>query len=305
MVFLQYVAPMDWDKLRVFYTVAQSQSFTKAGEALNLSQSAISRQVAALEEHLQVTLFHRHARGLLLTEQGDILFRTVSEVFTKLSATENALMESKERPRGPLRITAPVTFGTTWLAPQMAEFMELYPEIQVSLLVDDRELDLLMREADAAIRVVPAKQSDLIQRPLVTLHNSVYASNEYLRLRGVPKDAEDLDNHSLITYGDDVRMPFPEMNWLLSVGRKTKDERKSVFKINNLSGMMKAVESGMGIAALPDYMVQGAKGLTKILPELKGPEAEAYFTYPTELRHSKRIKVFKEFVQRKLAEYRF
>ncbi len=296
---------MDWDKLRIFYTVAQSQSFTKAGEALNLSQSAISRQVAALEERLQVTLFHRHARGLLLTEQGDILFRTVSEVFTKLSATENALMESKERPRGPLRVTAPVAFGTIWLTQHMNEFHELYPEIQVTLLVDDRELDLLMREADAAIRIVPAKQPDLIQRPLVTLHSSVYASNDYLRLRGVPKKAEDLDNHNLITYGDDMRLPFPEINWLLLAGRQGKEDRKPVFKVNNISGMLKAVESHLGIAALPDYMMQGVKSVTKILPELKGPSADAYFTYPTELRHSKRVKVFKEFLQRKLSEFRF
>jgi DNA-binding transcriptional LysR family regulator len=296
---------MDWDKLRIFYTVAQSQSFTKAGEALNLSQSAVSRQVAALEERLQVTLFHRHARGLLLTEQGEILFQTVSEVFTKLSATENALMESRDRPRGPLRVTAPVGFGTVWLTKHIGEFHELYPEIQLTLLMDDRELDLLMREADAAIRLNPAKQPDLIQRQIVTLHNSVYASNEYLRLRGVPKNADDLDNHILITYGDEGQLPFPEMNWLLTAGRKVKAERKPVFKINNLSGIMHAVESGAGIAALPDYLAHSAKGITKILPELKGPPADVYFTYPSELRHSKRVKVFKEFIQRKLAEFRF
>jgi DNA-binding transcriptional LysR family regulator len=296
---------MDWDKLRIFYTVAQSQSFTKAGEALGLSQSAVSRQVAVLEDHLQVTLFHRHARGLLLTEQGDILFRTVSEVFTKLAATENALLESKERPRGPLRITAPVAFGTMWLTRYMSEFHELYPEIQMTLLVDDREFDLLMREADAAIRVIPAKQPDLIQKPLVTLHNSVYASNDYLRRRGVPRSVEDLDNHNLVTYGDDVRLPFPEINWLLSAGLKDKEERKPVLRINSLPGMLKAVEAGLGIAGIPDYLAHGVKGITKVLPELKGPVAEAYFTYPSELRHSKRLKVFKDFIQRKLAEFKF
>ena len=179
------------------------------------------------------------------------MFKTVSDVFTKLAATENALMESKERPRGPLRITAPVAFGTMWLTQHMNEFHELYPEIQVSLLVDDRELDLLMREADAAIRVVPAKQPDLIQRPLVTLHNSVYASNDYLRRRGVPKKLEDLDNHNLVTYGDDVRLPFPEINWLLGAGLKAKEERKPVLRINSLPGILRAIESGLGIAAFP------------------------------------------------------
>ncbi len=296
---------MDWDKLRIFYTVAQSQSFTKAGDVLGLSQSAVSRQVATLESHLQVILFHRHARGLLLTEQGEILFRTVSDVFTKLAAAENALMESKERPNGPLRVTSPVAFGTLWLTPHMKEFHTLYPDIQVTLLVDDRELDLLMREADAAIRVVPAHQPDLIQRPLVTLHNSVYASHDYLRQRGVPKTASDLDDHDLIAYSDDVRLPFPEVNWLLAAGYKDKAGRKPVFKINSLPGMLRAVESHLGIAALPDYMVQGASNVARILPELKGPTTDAYFTYPTELRHSKRIKVFRDFMQRKLTEFRF
>jgi DNA-binding transcriptional LysR family regulator len=296
---------MDWGKLRFFYTVAQAQSFTKAASLLNLSQSAISRQISALEGELQVTLFHRHARGLLLTEQGEILFRTVSEVFTKLAATENALMESKERPRGPLRITAPVAFGTMCLIPYFTEFHALYPDIQIILLVDDHELDLLMREADAAIRVGVSKQSDLIQRPLVTLHNSLYASNDYLRVHGVPAKPEDLDNHDIIVYADDMRLPFPEINWVLTIGRKAGTERRPILKINNLSGMLKAVESGLGIAALPDYMVQGAKDITKILPNLNGPTAEAFFTYPTELRHSKRIKVFKDFIERKLSEFKY
>src|SRR5437868_11699265 len=209
---------MDWDKLRVFHTVATAQSFTHAGEMLNLSQSAISRQISALEESLQVDLFHRHARGLLLTEQGEILFKTVGDILTRLSAAENALLESKERPRGPLKITAPVAIGTTWLTPHMREFAEAYPEILVTLLVDDRELDLTMREADVAIRLFPAKHPDLIQKLLTTLNNSLYASNEYLRVHGVPKKPQDLSSHRLVTFGEDIRLPFAEVNWVLKAG---------------------------------------------------------------------------------------
>ncbi len=296
---------MDWDKLRIFYTVAQALSFTRAGERLGLSQSAVSRQISALEDRMQVDLFHRHARGLLLTEQGEILYKTVAEVFTKLSATENALMESKERPRGPLKITAPVAFGTMWLTPLMGEFMELYPEITVTLLVDDRELDLSMREADAAIRLYPAKQPDLIQKTLVTVHNSLYASNDYLRVHGVPASAGDLDRHHLITYGEEGRLPFAEVNWILGVGSKGKEERRASFKVNNLVGILKAVVGGLGIGGLPDYMVQGYPGISKVLPDVKGPPATTYFVYPSELRNSKRIKVFKDFLVNKLTTTRF
>lgn len=293
---------IDWDKLRIFHTVATSQSFTRAGEVLNLSQSAISRQISALEESLQVALFHRHARGLLLTEQGDILFRAVSEILSKLAAVENALLESKERPRGPLRITAPVAIGTTWLTPHMREFCELYPEINVSLLVDDRELDLTMREADVAIRLYPAKHPDLIQKKLISLNNSAYASSEYLRTYGTPNKVQDLQSHKLVVFGEDIRLPFADVNWLSSQCKESGTECKSLFKINSLFGMLNAVTSGIGIAGLPDYMVQGLTGITRVLPENKGPVIDVYFVYSMELRNSKRIKVFKDFLIRKMSE---
>lgn len=293
---------MDWDKLRIFHAVATAQSFTHAGDTLNISQSAISRQISALEEDLQVVLFHRHARGLLLTEQGEILFRAVTDIFSRLSAAENALLESRDRPRGPLKITAPVAIGTSWLTPNMREFSELYPEIIVTLLVDDRELDLTMREADVAIRLFPAKHPDLIQKKLTSLNNSAYASNEYLRSHGVPKKPQDLSRHRLIAYGEESRMPFAEVNWLLRAGlTKSEEERNPSFKINSLFGMQRAVESGIGIAGLPDYMAQGLS-ITKVLPELKGPVTDVYFVYSVEMRNSKRINVFKEFLVRKLAE---
>lgn len=293
---------LDWDKLRVFHTVAIAKSFTRAGEIMNLSQSAISRQIATLEESLQVSLFHRHARGLMLSEQGEILFRTVSEILTRLSATENALMESKERPRGPLKITAPVAIGTTWLTPHMREFCDAYPEITPNLLVDDRELDLTMREADIAIRMWPAKHPDLVQKKLTNLNNSVYASNDYLRTYGVPKTAADLATHRLIAFGEDTRQPFSQVNWLLTGGIKKHDTHRASFKINSLYGMLKAVQSGIGIAGLPDYMAMNSPGISRILPELSGPATEVYFIYSVELRNSKRIKVFKDFLIRKLAE---
>ncbi|MDX2113392.1 MAG: LysR family transcriptional regulator [Alphaproteobacteria bacterium] len=293
---------IDWDKLRIFHAVATASSFTHAGQAMGLSQSAVSRQIGALEKSLDVQLFHRHARGLILTEQGEILFKTVSEIFSRLAATENALLESKDRPRGPLKITAPVALGTTWLTPHMREFSELYPEIVVTLLVDDRELDLAMREADAAIRLFPARHPDLVQKKIITLANSLYASNDYLREHGVPRKPQDLVHHRLITYGEDTRLPFAEVNWILREGLMRGEERQASFKINSLTGIQAAVESGIGIAGLPDYMVGGVVNVTRVLPELKGPRTDVYFVYSMELRNSKRLMVFRDFLMRKLAE---
>ena len=200
---------MDWDKLRVFHAVAEAGSFTHAGEALNLSQSAVSRQISALEESLSVPLFHRHARGLILTEQGELLFRTAREVFAKLAMSESLISESKDRPKGPLKITTTVAFGSIWLTPRIREFLDLYPEIQVSLVVDDSELDLSMREADVAIRMSPPRQPDLIQRHLVSVQVHIYGTQDYLKKHGTPQRPEDLDEHRLIVYGEDSRPPVP------------------------------------------------------------------------------------------------
>ena len=110
---------MDWDKLRVFHAVGEAGSFTPAGEALNLSQSAVSRQIGALEESLGVPLFHRHARGLILTEQGELLYQTTRDVFSKLTSVQSMLSESTEKPTGPLRITTTMAFGSIWLTPRI------------------------------------------------------------------------------------------------------------------------------------------------------------------------------------------
>ena len=295
---------MDWDKLRVFHAVAEAGSFTHAGEALNLSQSAVSRQISALEESLSVPLFHRHARGLILTEQGELLHRTAREVFSKLAMTEAMLTESKDRPKGPLKVTTTVSFGAAWLTPRIREFLDLYPEIQVSLVVDDTELDLSMREADVAIRMSPPRQPDLVQRHLMTVRYHIYASSEYLKRFGTPQKPEDLDKHRIIVYGLDARPPVRAVNWLWEAGVRPGYDRRPIFTVNNGYGILRAVESGLGIAALQDFMAQETGDLVRILPELTGPEIEAYFVYPEELRTSKRIAVFRDFLLRKVAEGR-
>jgi DNA-binding transcriptional LysR family regulator len=296
---------MDWDKLRVFHAVAEAGSFTHAGEMLNLSQSAISRQIGGLEASLKVPLFHRHARGLILTEQGELLYRTAHEVFGKLAMTAAQLAESKDRPKGPLKITTTVAFGSTWLAPRLREFMEVYPEIELSLLLADRNVDLSMREADVAIRLTPPTQPDLIQRHLVTVHMHIYAAASYIKDCGLPNSVEDLDDHRIIVYGEDTRPPVPDVNWLLRAGREAGKLRRPALTVNNVYGILRAVQSGAGLAALPEFMGHDLSDLVQVLPELDGPQFDAYFVYPEELRNAKRIQVFRDFLLRAVAESNF
>ncbi len=143
---------MDWDRVRVFHAVAHAGSFTRAAERLGLSQSAISRQIGALEEDLATSLFHRHARGLVLTEQGEILRATADEVAKRMASVQTALGDSRDTAAGHLRINTTIGIGTIWLVGQLADFVERHPEIRISLIIGDSDADLSMREADVAIR---------------------------------------------------------------------------------------------------------------------------------------------------------
>lgn len=287
---------MDWDKLRIFHAVAEAGSFTHAGEALHLSQSAVSRQISSLEDNLKVPLFHRHARGLILTEQGEMLYRTAHEVFTKVAMAEARISENLDQPQGQLRVTTTVAFGSIWLTPRMRDFKQLYPDIDVSLVLADSELDLSMREADVAIRLAPPRQPDLIQRFLMTMRYRVYASPAYLEAHGTPRQPDDLADHDIVAYGDDARPPVDNLNWLLTAGGRDGEPRKPVIRVNSIYGIYRAVQSGLGIGALPDYMSREAGDLVEVLPDLRGPSIDTYFVYPAELKNSKRITVFRDFL---------
>ena len=295
---------MDWDKLHIFHAVADAGSLTHAGRELGLSQSAVSRQISALEDGLNVPLFHRHARGLILTEQGEMLYRTAHEVFTKLTAAQTRLMDSKEKPSGELRITTTVGLGSVWLTPRLKEFTELYPQIGVTLLLDDRELDLSMREADVAIRLRRPTQPDLIQRKLFTVHNHIYASPEYVKKMGIPKSVEDLDKHRIVIFG---QMPIylDSLNWLETAGRPEGSPRPVALRVNNAYGLRRAVQAGIGIASVADYLVAPDMGLVQIDLPVETPEWETYFVYPEELKDTKRVTVFRDFIVSKAREWSF
>src|SRR5580698_6593818 len=236
---------MDWDKLKVFHAAAEAGSFTHAGEQLGLSQSAVSRQVSALEQELTVSLFHRHARGLILTEQGELLYRTAHDVFMKLESARAKLTDSRERPNGDLKITTTVGIGVHWLTPRLGEFIDLYPEIHITLLTTDEELDLAMREADVAIRLRQPTQPDLIQRKLFAVHFHAYASPEYLKRFGTPRAVDELDDHQILAMGGTVPPYLQSVRWLLGAGRDGKEQRVPRLEINNVLGLLRACQRGL------------------------------------------------------------
>src|ERR1700733_520384 len=193
---------MDWDKLRIFHAVASAGSFTHAGQMLTLSQSAVSRQISALEEEISTPLFQRHARGLTLTDEGELLYGAVTDVLSRLAAAEEQLKNIHDSPRGSTKITASHGIGAYCLLPRLKEFLKEFPEVEVHLLMDDHELDLSQREADLAVRMRAPVQADLIQRKLFTVHYHIYASKEFLAAHPAPTTLDDIANHTIIVYGE-------------------------------------------------------------------------------------------------------
>ena len=289
---------MDWDKLKIFHNVALDLNISEAAHKMNISHSSISRQISALERDLKVSLFKRHARGLTLTEQGKILFKTAHDIFGKIALTEAKLTESKEKPTGPLTIAATVAFGTTWLAPRIEKFTNSYPEIDVSIIIENKYTDLAQGEADVALRLTEPTQMDLIRFPLYEFQFKIYSSPEYIEKFGIPKDVSELPNHKIVAFGDSVEPSIPDVNCILDLLPKNK-KVKTLF-ISYMFGVMRAIGGGAGIGALPEYMRISNNNLVPILPNADTPKTIIYFTYPPELKGSKKIEALRDFLVREV-----
>lgn len=284
---------MDWDKLRVFHAVADAGSLTHAGEQLELSQSAISRQIRGLEEQLQTTLFHRHARGLLLTEQGELLYEATLSMTKRLNVAAARIRDLKDNVHGDLRVTSTAGFGALWLAPRLHRLFEAHPDLSVNMILTEAILDLPMREADVAIRMTLPQQADLIRRPLMDVCLRLYASEDYIREAGAPQSANDLAAHRVISFNPTASHPPEAAGWLKN---DVHPNLNTHLTINSYFGVMKAALNGLGIAALPDYVTRDYPGLVNILPEVTSSPFPVYFVYPEELRRSQRVLAFRDFM---------
>ncbi len=292
---------MDWDKLRIFHAVADSGSLTHAGDALHLSQSAVSRQIRALEEALDTTLFHRHARGLILTEQGELLFDATAAMVKRIDSATARIRDSEEEVFGELKVTTTHGFGVLWLAPRLTKLYEKFPDLKIDLMLEERVLDLPMREADVAIRMKEPSQADLIRKRLMSIRMRMYASPAYLEANGLPESLEDLSSHRLICQN-------PNSAQVLSgkalVQKLLTYDIRTGLTVNNYFGVLQAVIANLGIGVLPDYIIEDFPHVVRVLPDVESNEVPVFLAYPEELRHSKRVTAFRDFVQDEIFAHR-
>lgn len=292
---------MDWDKLRIFHAVADAGSLTHAGDKLNLSQSAVSRQIRALEESLNVTLFHRHARGLILTEQGELLFDATSAMTRRLDTAAARIRDSEEEVFGELRVTTTIGFGSIWLAPRLKKLYAQYPDLRVDLMLEERVLDLPMREADVAIRMKEPSQADLVRKKLMSVRMSLFATQAYLNTNGIPERLDDLRHHRLICQSPDSTQVGASVTLVKNL---LTNEIRSLLTVNNYFGVLQSVLHDLGIGVLPNYVAAEYPALVQLLVDTQSAEVPVFLAYPEELRQSKRVAAFRDFVQQEIRTYR-
>ncbi|MCF2903772.1 LysR family transcriptional regulator [Octadecabacter sp. CECT 8868] len=292
---------MDWDKLRIFHAVADAGSLTHAGETLHLSQSAVSRQIRALEESLSTILFHRHARGLILTEQGELLFDATKSMSHRLEAASARIKDSAEEVFGELKVTTTTGFGTLWLAPRLPALYEKYPDLNIDLMLEERVLDLPMREADVAIRMKEPSQADLIRKKLMSVRMRLYASQAYLEKAGPIDKIEQIGGHRLICQSPNA---FQVSAGATLVQHLLAYDKPNLLHVNNYFGVLQAVISDLGIGVMPDYVIEDFPDLVRVLPDIESGEVPVFLAYPEELRQSKRIMAFRDFVQDEIISHR-
>ncbi|MEM8851172.1 MAG: LysR family transcriptional regulator [Pseudomonadota bacterium] len=292
---------MDWDKLRIFHAVADAGSLTHAGDVLHLSQSAVSRQIRSLEESLDTTLFHRHARGLILTEQGELLFDATQAMTKRLDAASARIRDTEEEVFGNLRVTTTIGFGSIWLAPRLPKLYAKYPDLNLDLMLEERVLDLPMREADVAIRMKEPSQADLVRKRLMEIRMQIFATPDYLATNPTPASLHDLPEHRLLCQSADVTQVSAGATLVrelmtYNVGR--------TLTVNNYFGVLQGVLSNLGIGVLPDYLQQDFPQLVRVLPAVQSTEVPVFLAFPEELRGSRRIEAFRDFVLDEVVAYR-
>lgn len=288
------------DELITFVTVVESGSFSRAAERLQQANSVVSRTVKKLESKLGVTLLNRTTRQISLTQEGENYFRQVQKVLSDMAAAENALMESRQRPQGLLRVDAATPVVLHLLTPLVAEFRERYPEMSLSLVSSENFINLIERKVDIAIRVGELTDSTLKARKLMASYRRILASPAYLAQYGAPKTVADLEHHCCIGFND-----LPNLNrWPLTCADGRQLEIVPGLTTNSGETQRHLCLHGNGIARLSDFMSDEDVKRGNLVPLLVGDtlplEMPINAVYYSDSAVSNRLRSFIDFISDRL-----
>lgn len=282
--------------MAVFARVAEDKSFSAAARALGLSKSAVSKQVARLEDRLGARLINRTTRRLSLTAAGSAFYERCARVLAEAEEAERAVSSLQDEPRGVLKINAPMSFGVLHLAPAIPDFMAIYPDLSVDITLNDRIVDLVDEGFDVAVRIARLADSSLIAKRLAPSRQVLCAAPGYFARHGVPERPEDIAAHNCLIYaytltGDEWRYRDGHGEGAVRV--------KGKLKANNGEVLRAAAVAGAGICLMPTFMVGDdlrAGRLRAVLPEFDYGASNLYAVYPHARHLSTKVRVFVDFL---------
>jgi len=282
--------------LAVFAQVVEARSFTGAARQLGLSKSAVSKQVAGLEDRLGARLLNRTTRRLSLTEVGAAFYERCTRIIAEAEEAELAVGRLQSEPRGRLRLNAPVSFGHLHVAPAIADFTARYPEVTVDMTLNDRYVDVVDEGYDLVIRIADLPDSSLIARRLAPIRIVACASAGYLARAGTPRRPRDLADHNCLIYN---YQRIPE-EWTFTGPEGAVAVRVAgSLRANNGDAMRVAALHGLGIAQLPSFVAgedlrEGR--LQQVLPDYAGPESSVFALFPHSRHLSAKVRAFVDFL---------
>lgn len=288
-----------FSRIDIFTKVVELGSFSKAAESVNITKSAVSKQVQALEDSLGVRLLNRTTRSIHLTEEGEEFFKRCAGIIEELSDAEEYVKDLSKKPSGKLRITAPDAYGALYLAPKIADFIKEYPEIHVELDLEGGKVDMIQAGFDVSIFIGELEDSSLIARKIGDCPMVLLASPEYLKEHGEPKTVAELRGHKHIEYTK--RLPQRgEWTYRCPNNRGGKLKINEVFATSNGQAICFAAEKGIGIACLPLYVCQPAIDDGSIIPIMEeykfNGELGIYAIFPHRRNLSRKVRLFLDWI---------
>jgi DNA-binding transcriptional LysR family regulator len=291
---------LEWDRLKVFYHVAKERSISRAAERLRTFQPSVTRCIQQLEHQANSKLFIRNRKGLILTQQGEILFDHVKNAMTEIELAQNKISGAAEDVNGVLKITTTYAYASTVLSQHLCNFSKLYPDITLHVACDDLNLDLTKRDADVAIRPYDSTASELEQVFLHERKVQLFASETYLEKASTLEKAEDLDNHKLIVFEPSHAIIRTSTNphWILTVGLTPGNVRKPFMVLSSAECFAQVAEAGLGVIALShDSSLIEKYNLTRVLPTVEEPPVKMCYVYPKSLRNLITVKIFGTYIK--------
>lgn len=282
--------------MAIYVQVVELGSFAAAAKAANLSATMIAKHVAALERRLGSRLLYRTTRRHGLSEVGKLYYDRCKALLADVEAAESSVSLLQGSPRGTLRVTAPVSFGARRLAPAMAEFLRLYPDVSVDLSLSDRVVDLVEEGTEVAVRIGHLADSRLVARPLQSYRSLLCAAPAYLRRCGMPRSPADLTSHTCLGFS----YARSQGRWRLIRGREERTVRYSPRLLaNNGEALRQAALAGAGILLQPEVLLGddvAAGKLVRLLPAWTLPERPMHLVHAKDRHMTPKLQRFIEFM---------